>query len=65
MVVATKFLPRTQEEINFGVTGQEHIENMVNTSLKNLGMDYIDLYIYHMWDWLTPIEDVLEGLNKQ
>lgn len=65
VVVATKFLPRTQEEINFGVTGQEHIENMVNTSLKNLGMDYIDLYIYHMWDWLTPIEDVLEGLNKQ
>lgn len=32
---------------------------------EHLGMDYIDLYIYHMWDWLTPIEDVLEGLNKQ
>lgn len=64
-VIATKFLPRTQDEISSGVTGQEHIENMLNTSLKNLGLDYVDLYIYHMWDWLTPIEDILDGLNKQ
>lgn len=48
VVVATKFLPRTQEEIEAGVTGQQHIERMLNTSLKNLGMDYVDLYIYHM-----------------
>ncbi len=64
VVVATKFLPRTTEEIENGVSGQRHIENMLNTSLKNLGMDYIDLYIYHMWDWNTPIEDILEGLNN-
>ena len=37
---------------------------MINTSLKNLGMDYVDLYIYHMWDWQTPIEDILDGLNR-
>ena len=64
VVVATKFLPRTQEEIAAGVTGQRHIENMVNASLKNLGMDYVDLYIYHMWDWQTPIYDILDGLNR-
>ena len=64
-VIATKFLPRTQEEIANGVSGQQHIENMLNTSLHNLGTDYVDLYIYHMWDWLTPIEDILDGLNKQ
>lgn len=63
VVVATKFLPRTQEEIADGVSGQRHVENMINTSLKNLGMDYVDLYIYHMWDWQTPIYDILEGLN--
>ena len=50
VVVATKFLPRTQDEIENGVSGQKHIENMINTSLQNLGMDYVDLYIYHMWD---------------
>ncbi len=64
-VIATKFLPRTQDEINSGISGQQHIENMLNTSLKNLGLDYVDLYIYHMWDWLTPIEDILDGLTQQ
>ena len=64
VVVATKFLPRTQEEISAGITGQQHIETMINASLKNLGMDYVDLYIYHMWDWQTPIYDILDGLNR-
>ena len=64
VVVATKFLPRTNQEIESGVTGQEHIEKMLNKSLKNLGMDYVDLYIYHMWDYRTPIYDILEGLNR-
>ena len=48
VIVATKFLPRTQTEIEAGVTGQQHIENMINLSLEHLGMDYVDLYIYHM-----------------
>lgn len=64
VVVATKFLPRTQEEIRDGISGQQHIEQMVNTSLKNLGMEYIDLYIYHMWDYQTPLYDILDGLNR-
>ncbi|MBQ8981314.1 MAG: aldo/keto reductase [Eubacterium sp.] len=64
VVLATKFLPRTPEEIAAGISGQQHIENMINTSLTNLGMDYVDLYIYHMWDWNTPIEDILDGLNN-
>ena len=55
VVVATKFLPRTPDEIATGISGRRHIENMINTSLQNLGMDYVDLYIYHMWDWNTPI----------
>ena len=64
VVVATKFLPRTQDEIERGISGQQHIANMIDTSLKNLGMDHVDLYIYHMWDWQTPIEDIMDGLNR-
>lgn len=64
IVVATKFLPRTPDEIAQGVTGQAHIEKMLNKSLENLGMDYIDLYIYHMWDYNTQIYDILDGLNN-
>ena len=64
VVVATKFLPRTPEEIENGISGQEHIERMINKSLENLGMDYVDLYIYHMWDYETPLHDIMEGLNN-
>lgn len=64
VVVATKFLSRTPNEIADGITGRQHIEQMVNTSLKNLGLDYIDLYIYHMWDYETPLYDIMEGLNR-
>ncbi len=64
VVLATKFLPRTQEEIQNGVSGQCHIEKMIDASLQNLGMDHVDLYICHMWDWNTPVFDIMDGLNR-
>ena len=64
VVVATKFLPRTQEEIDAGISGQQHIQNMIDTSLRNLGLEYVDLYIYHMWDYNTPLYDIMDGLNR-
>lgn len=64
VVVATKFIPRTREEIQAGISGQNHIEMMLNKSLENLDMDYIDLYIYHMWDYETPLFEIMEGLNN-
>ena len=63
-VIATKFLPGSQEEIEKNVSGQKHIENSLNQSLKNLGLDYVDLYIYHMWDYHTPMEEIMEGLHE-
>ena len=64
VVVATKFLPRSQQEIADGVTGQEHIARQLDLSLQHLGMDYVDLYIYHMWDYQTPLYDILDGMNQ-
>lgn len=64
VVVATKFLPRTAEDIAAGVSGQEHIRRMLDKSLENLGMDCVDLYIYHMWDYNTPMEEIMEGLHR-
>jgi aryl-alcohol dehydrogenase-like predicted oxidoreductase len=64
VVVATKFPPRTQAEIDAGISGSQHVQNMLDQSLKNLGMDYIDLYIVHAWDYNTPIFDILDGLNN-
>ena len=64
VVVATKFPVRTQAEIDGGISGQEHVRRMLDQSLQNLGMDYVDLYIYHMWDYHTPLEEIMEGLNN-
>ena len=63
-VIATKFLPRTPQEINENVSGQEHIRRMLDKSLMNLGTDYVDLYIYLMWDYNTPLYEIMEGLNN-
>lgn len=64
VVVATKFPPRTQAEIESGVTGQQHVAKLLDESLSNLGMDYVDLYICHMWDYNTPVYEIMEGLNN-
>lgn len=34
VVIATKFLPRTNEEIEAGITGQQHIEKCLTRALK-------------------------------
>lgn len=63
-MVATKFATRTPEEIVNHVSGKDHVINSLDQSLKDLNLDYVDLYIYHIWDWLTPMEEVAEGLNE-
>jgi aryl-alcohol dehydrogenase-like predicted oxidoreductase len=35
----------------------------VEASLKRLGTDYIDLYWVHVWDQITPVEEVMRGLD--
>ncbi len=43
---------------------KKYLINAAEDSLKRLKTDYIDLYIIHRWDYKTPIEETLEGLNK-
>ena len=38
VVVATKFLPRTPQEIQAGITGQEHIRRMLALVMEKLRM---------------------------
>jgi aryl-alcohol dehydrogenase-like predicted oxidoreductase len=35
----------------------------VEASLKRLKTDYIDLYWVHIWDQITPVEEVMRGLD--
>lgn len=63
VVVATKFPIISQAELESDVSGRQHIESCLNASLSNLGMDYIDLYIMHMWDYNIPVYEIMETLN--
>lgn len=62
IVVATKFPSRPPMLAN--LSGQDYVQKMLDTSLKNLGMDYVDLYILHMWDYKTPLYEILDGLTR-
>jgi aryl-alcohol dehydrogenase-like predicted oxidoreductase len=42
---------------------RKHILAAVEASLKRLGVDYIDLYQIHRWDYQTPLEETMEALH--
>lgn len=63
-VIATKFSMNVDPgNPNAGGNGRKNIMRAVDASLKRLGTDYIDLYLMHIWDRLTPAEEVLRTLD--
>jgi aryl-alcohol dehydrogenase-like predicted oxidoreductase len=63
-VIATKFTYNAQTgNPNAGGNGRKNILRAVEGSLKRLGIDYIDLYILHTWDRVTPAEEVMRTFD--
>ncbi len=64
LVVATKSgFPRASGNPNAGGNGAKNIRLALEQSLKRLRTDYIDVYWMHVWDRVTPPEDVLQTLG--
>ena len=64
MVISTKY-SLTTEPGNPNASGN-HRKNMVRSvedSLKRLGTDYIDLLYLHMWDFRTPVDEILRSFD--
>ncbi|MEM8709366.1 MAG: aldo/keto reductase [Planctomycetota bacterium] len=63
-VIATKFSYSAEPgNPNAGGNGRKNIMRAVEGSLKRLGTDYIDLYLLHTWDRVTPAEEVMRTMD--
>ena len=64
VVLATKFGFTTQRgNPHAGGNGRKHIHQALEGSLRRLKTDYVDLYWLHVWDMVTPVEEVLQTLG--
>jgi aryl-alcohol dehydrogenase-like predicted oxidoreductase len=63
VVVATKVHGWTRKDPNGRGLSRKAIHTEIDHSLRRLGMDYVDLYQIHRWDYDTPIEETLDALH--
>jgi len=70
VVVATKytnsaagFTGKPGTDANAGGNQRKNMVQAVEASLKRLGTDYIDLYWLHIWDQMTPAEEVMRAFD--
>lgn len=63
-VARDKVVIATNVYFNEGCLSKAAIEREIDGSLKRLGMDYVDLYIIHRFDYNTPIAETMEALSS-
>ncbi len=63
-VIATKYsLYDNTTNVNASGNNRKNMMRSVEGSLKRLNTDFIDVLYLHIWDWLTPVDEVLRGLD--
>ncbi|QRP48489.1 aldo/keto reductase [Amycolatopsis sp. FDAARGOS 1241] len=64
MVVTTKFTNSVDPgDPNAGGNGRKHLIRALEASLRRLRTDYVDLFLLHTWDRITPVEEVLRTFD--
>lgn len=63
IVIATKvYMPMSDDPNDRGLS-RKHIMHSIDSSLRRLGTDYVDLYQIHRYDHSTPVEETLKALD--
>ena len=64
LVLTSKFTNTVDPtDPNAGGNGRKHVIRAVEESLRRLGTDYLDLYLLHTWDRITPVEEVVRTFD--
>lgn len=64
VVLTTKYsLSGHPGDPNAGGNGRKAMLRALEGSLRRLGTDHVDLYLLHAWDGVTPVEEVMRGLD--
>jgi aryl-alcohol dehydrogenase-like predicted oxidoreductase len=64
VVMATKYTNSTPgKDPNAAGNQRKNMVQAIEASLKRLQTEYIDLYWVHIWDQMTPVEEVMRGLD--
>ncbi|GAA0496979.1 oxidoreductase [Paractinoplanes deccanensis] len=63
-VLGSKYtVSRDRRDPNAAGNARKNLRASLETSLRRLGTDYLDLYWVHMWDQATPIEETMRALD--
>lgn len=63
VVIATKAFNPMGDGVNQRGLSRKHLHHAIDDSLRRLGVDYVDLYQIHRFDYETPIEETIEALD--
>ncbi|MDP4221972.1 MAG: aldo/keto reductase [Bacteroidota bacterium] len=63
VVIATKVFNAMSSDPNDQGLSRKHIMSSIDSSLRRLKTDYVDIYQAHRWDYNTPIDETMEALH--